>query len=99
MSPASYLTAPPRVAERSIARRAADDLARGQPGGGRRQPVRRAGRGQRAVGADPPGKDATSIRVQRIEELSVRAERLVPDARTAVDRCRRDSVTQLDAAV
>src|SRR5437764_11556836 len=109
MSPASYLTAPPRVARRSIAPncwgltplgvRPRVGLARSEAGRGERQPVRGVDRGERALGADPPAEHATGVRMQRIEELPVRAERLVADTRPALDGGRRDGLAELDAAV
>src|SRR2546423_9225509 len=98
MSPASYLTAPPRVARRSIAPNCWG-LARSEAGRGERQSIRGVDRGERALGADPPTEHATGVRMQRIEELPVRAERLVADTRPALDGGRRDGLAELDAAV
>src|SRR5437667_11266456 len=99
MSPASYLTAPPRVAACSIARRARTRLTRGQPSSGQRQPVGRADRCERALGADLPAEYPAGVGMQRIEVLPVRAQRLVTDTRLALHRRRRDGLAELDAAV
>src|SRR5881392_586803 len=99
MSPASYLTAPPRVARRSIARLFCDQLARSEACGSERQPVGRADRSERSLRTDLPPEHLPGVGMQRVEVLPVGAERLVADARLTVDGRRGDGLAQLDAAV
>src|SRR5207244_13566429 len=99
MSPASYLTAPPRVAGRSIASRARARLARRQACGGRRQAVGRADRLERSVGTNVPPEHTPRVRMKRVEKAPVRAQGLVADAGLALDRRGGDGLLQPDAAV
>src|SRR5262249_37316463 len=101
MSPASYLTAPPRGAPASIApsRDAKTPLRRREAGCGRGQPVDRTKRRQRAVGRDLPAEHAARIRVQAVQKPSVAAQRLVAQPRLSIDGPRGDRSVQLDTAV
>src|SRR5205809_4709551 len=100
MSPASYLTAPPRVTWVNYSSPGQNSrLARRQPRRRQWETVGRADRGQFALGADLPAEHTARVGVQRIEVLAVRAERLVTDARRAVDGRCRHGLAQLDAAV
>src|SRR5919198_3785979 len=100
MSPASYLTAPPRVAGWIIAlrigragkagaafgrRRKRPLSARGQACRRERQAVRRAEGRQRSVCFPLPAVDAAGVGVERVQVTAVAAQRLVANSRLPTD--------------